>query len=133
MKRTVCTLIFALFAGLYVQAQSGIQKLEDKAAFEAAIASHEKAVVIFAAEWCDYCKAFLPKVEAITAAYKEVKFFKINYDENVSLFQSEGIEATPTVKLYKNGEKTDEIITIEVTPLEQKIWDVFGNLPVAHN
>ena len=133
MKRIAPAILLLFFTGVPLRAQSGIQNLAGKAAFENAIARNEKAVIIFAADWCEYCKAFLPKVEAITAGYKEVKFFKINYDENVSLFQSEGIEATPTVKLYKNGKKTDGIITIEVTPLEQKIWDVFGNISVVHN
>ncbi|MCB0374377.1 MAG: thioredoxin family protein [Sinomicrobium sp.] len=120
MKRIVFILLL-LFTGINLQAQSGIRKLEDSAAFEAAIANNEKAVVIFAAEWCEYCKAFLPKVEAIMADYKDVKFFKINYDENIALFQAEGIQATPTVKLYKNGKKTDEMIVVETPPLVQKI------------
>jgi len=111
------------FTAISLKAQSVIAPLADKAALEAAVKNNEKVVVIFAAKWCDYCKAFLPKVEKITSDYEKVKFFKINYDENMALFQAEGIEATPTVKLYKNGAKTDEMVTIAVKPLQQKLQD----------
>ena len=123
MKQTVYIFILLFFTGLSLNAQSDIAALTDKAALEAAIKNNEKVVVVFAAEWCDYCKAFLPKVEKIIANYKKVTFFKINYDENIPLFQTEGIEATPTVKLYKNGIKVDEMVTIAVKPLQEKLQD----------
>ena len=120
MKYAVFITIFLLSANIHVQAQS-IRKLDDRTAFETAVKSNENVVIIFAAEWCDYCKAFLPKVGSIVEDYEGVKFFRINYDENIALFQAEGIEATPTVKLYKNGTKMDEIVTIEVEPLQEKL------------
>ncbi len=123
MKRATSIFILLLFATISVKAQSGIATLADKAALEAALKNNEKVVVIFAAEWCDYCKAFLPKVEKITSDYEKVTFFKINYDENMALFQAEGIEATPTVKLYKNGVETDKLITITGAPLQEKLRD----------
>ncbi len=83
-------LILLFFTGLSLNAQSGIAPLANKTALETAIKNNEKVVVVFAAEWCDYCKAFLPKVEKITADYEKIKFFKINYDENMALFQVEG-------------------------------------------
>ncbi len=123
MKRIAPAILLLFFTGVPLRAQSGIQNLAGKAAFENAIARNEKAVIIFAADWCEYCKAFLPKVEEITTRYPTVTFFKIGYDDNVPLFEAEGIEMTPTVKLYKNGVKKDEMVIIEVKPLFQKLQD----------
>ncbi|MCB0375280.1 MAG: thioredoxin family protein [Sinomicrobium sp.] len=123
MKKTVYILMLLFFTGISLKAQSNIAPLADKAALETAVKNNEKAVVICAAEWCEYCKAFLPKVEKIISDHENVKFFRINYDENVGLFQAEGIEATPTVKLYKNGLKTNEMVIIETAPLQEKLRD----------
>ncbi len=121
MRRIICIIIFLFFTGINLQAQNGIQKLNDKVAFKTAVANNENVVIIFAAEWCGYCKDFLPKAEKITADYENVRFFKINYDENRALFRAENIEATPTVQLYKNGVKTDEMVIIKTAPLQEKL------------
>ena len=123
MKRVTVIAMLTLFTSLQLQAQQGIKELKDKAAFENAMARNEKMVVIFVAELCDYCKGFLPKVENIVEDYEEIKFFRINYDENADFFAYESIEATPTVKIYKNGVKIDEMITVALEPLQQKLRD----------
>ncbi len=120
MKYAVFITIFLLSANIHIQAQS-IRKLDDRTAFETAVKSNENVVIIFAAEWCDYCKAFLPKVGSIVEDYEGVKFFRINYDENIALFEVEDIEMIPTTKFYKNGVKMDETAIIEVAPLQQKL------------
>lgn len=117
------TLILLLFATIGLKAQPGVATLANEAAFEAAIKNNERVVVIFAAEWCDYCKAFLPQVEGMVRDYKEVKFFRINYDENRDFFVSEGIKMTPTTRLYKDGEKAGEMVVLQAAPLQEKLHD----------
>ncbi|BDS11080.1 thioredoxin family protein [Aureispira anguillae] len=121
MKQILFILFFMPFASVSVVAQSNIKNLANKAALDIAIQNNEKVVVFFAAEWCDYCKDFLPKVEELTLIHQEVIFFKINYDENIDFFEKEGIKATPTTVLYKNGSKVDQMVIIETPPLKEKL------------
>lgn len=125
MKRMLFLLTVLLFTASTLHAQSGIQQLADKAAFETAITNNEKVVVVFAAEWCDYCKAYLPQVEGIIKDYnyKGIKFFKIYYDENVAFFKAEGITTVPTTKLYKNGKKATEMVVLKAESLQEKLQD----------
>ena len=122
MKQAIY-IFMLLFTATALQAQSGIQKLADKAAFETAVKSNEKVVVVFAAEWCDYCKAYLPQVEGIVKDYKGIKFFKVYYDENVAFFKTEGIKSIPTTKLYKNGVKVAGMVVLKAEPLQEKLQD----------
>ncbi len=121
MRQIIYITIVLLFTGATLSAQSGIQQLADKAAFETAVKSNEKVVVVFAAEWCDYCKAYLPQVEGIVKNYEGVRFFKIYYDENTAFFKAEGITTVPTTKLYKNGEKAAEMVVLKAAPLQEKL------------
>lgn len=121
MKQLSCILFFVLSMSISLYAQSNIEKLANEAALQMAIKNNETVVVFFAAEWCEYCKDFLPKVEALTLLHKEVKFFKIDYDENVDFFEKEEIEATPTTVLYKNGSKVDQMVIIEPLPLKERL------------
>jgi thioredoxin 1 len=121
MKQLLCILFFILSTSVSLYAQSNIEKLANEEALQMAIKNNEAVVIFFAAEWCDYCKDFLPKVEELTLIYKTVKFFKINYDENIDFFEKEAIEATPTTVFYKNGSKVDQMVIIDSLPLKEKL------------
>ena len=121
MKQFLGILCFIFSMSVSLYAQSNIEKLANEEALQMAIKNNETVVVFFAAEWCDYCNDFLPKVEALTLIHKEVKFFKINYDENIDFFEKEAIEATPTTVLYKNGSKVDQLVIIDPLPLNEKL------------
>jgi thiol-disulfide isomerase/thioredoxin len=121
MKQLAGILFFLLSMSVSLYAQSNIEKLDNEEALQMAIKNNETVVVFFVAEWCDYCNDFLPKVEALTLLHKEVKFFKIDYDENIALFEKEEIEATPTTVLYKKGLKEDKMVIINLLPLKEKL------------
>jgi thioredoxin 1 len=63
----------------------------------------EKVLVDFFAEWCGPCKQLLPRLEIIQNEYPNVKFVKINVDENMDGSVQYGIRGVPTVMIF-NGE-----------------------------
>jgi len=63
-------------------------------------------VVDFYADWCGPCKMQGPIVEQLSDERQDVKFCKLNIDEAMTIAQSLGIMAIPTIMVVKNGEIT---------------------------
>lgn len=61
-------------------------------------------VVDFWATWCGPCKMLTPILEELDAEMEDVKFIKIDADENATLAGRLGISSIPSVFVFKNGE-----------------------------
>lgn len=66
--------------------------------------SEQVLLVDYWAKWCGPCKALIPRLEGIESEYPNVKFVKIDVDENTAHAQEIGIRSVPTVIVIKNGE-----------------------------
>jgi thioredoxin 1 len=75
--------------------------LKEEQFFE--IIKEGSTVVDFWAPWCAPCRAVSPVLEQLSGEMKEVKFVKINVDENAHLAQLYDIRSIPTVVLIKDG------------------------------
>jgi thioredoxin 1 len=64
--------------------------------------SDQPILVDYFATWCGPCKALVPMLERIEPDYPNVKFVKINVDENRDHSVSMNIRSVPTVVFYKN-------------------------------
>lgn len=67
----------------------------------------------FWAEWCGPCKMQLPILEEISAEMTDVKICKVNVDENNELAMKFGIRSIPTMMIFKNGNKVDQLIGLK--------------------
>ncbi len=85
-----------------------VQKLTDST-YQNEIATGT-VLVDFWAEWCGPCRMVSPIVEELAGEMSDVKFAKLNIDENQITAQNLGITSIPTLLLYKNGKPVDKVI-----------------------
>ena len=64
-------------------------------------------LVDFFATWCGPCKMLSPLLEQLAEGKPELKILKIDVDEVGPLAARYGIQAIPTLMLFKDGERKD--------------------------
>lgn len=61
-------------------------------------------LVDFFADWCGPCKMLSPLLEEVSEEYKDIKFVKVNVDDNMDLAERYTIMSIPTVYIFKDNE-----------------------------
>ncbi|MEO1720262.1 MAG: thioredoxin, partial [Pseudomonadota bacterium] len=74
--------------------------------FDAEVLKSDTPVLVdFFAEWCGPCKAMAPALEEVAKDMEgKVKIAKIDVDQNPDITTKYGIQAMPTLILFKDGE-----------------------------
>lgn len=83
----------------------------DSASFETATKSGV-TVTDFWATWCTPCKIQGPILEKISDTMTDVKFGKIDVDQNQETASGLGIQAIPTLIIKKDGEVVDRVVGV---------------------
>lgn len=101
---------------------NGVEELSEKE-FNETLASSKNIVVIdFFAEWCMPCVMMSPVIEEISERFKNVKFAKINIDENSSLASKFKVMSIPTLIIFKNGKEVERMIgSQQAEVIEEKL------------
>ncbi len=91
--------------------------------FDDEVLKSAKPVVIdFWAEWCGPCKIIAPRFEELSKELTDVKFGKVNVDENENTSMKYGIRSIPTLLIFKAGKPIGQIIgAMSKDALKQKI------------
>lgn len=90
--------------------------------FEETINSGKVVVVDFFAEWCMPCVMMGPVIEELAGKLKEVKFAKVNVDENSELAGRFSVSSIPCLVVFKEGKEVGRIVGgMPAQVLEEKI------------
>lgn len=89
----------------------------DKDTFNPEVLEAEGYVLVdYFGDGCIPCQALLPDIEELSEKYKDkVKFCKFNTTKARRLAISQKVLGLPTITLYKNGEKVEEVIKDDAT------------------
>ena len=93
-------------------------------------AEETKAGVVltdFWATWCGPCKMQSPIIEQLASERQDVKFTKMDVDENKEIAQNLGIMAIPTLIIKKDGKIVDRLTGY--TPKE-KLDEIFEEMEI---
>ena len=80
--------------------------------FEAEVLKYAGSVLVdFWAEWCGPCKMIAPAIETLADEYVgRVKVGKYNIQDNRDIPARMGIQAIPTIIIFKDGKENGRLI-----------------------
>ena len=81
--------------------------------FDELVAQGKPVVVDFWATWCGPCRMIAPTVEELAAETEGVTFAKVNVDENPDVAMGLGIQAIPTLFLFRDGRAVDKVVGVQ--------------------
>ena len=94
-----------------------ISVITEKNFNEEVVSSGKPVLVDFWAPWCGPCRMLSPVVDQLADEISDVKFGKVNVDEEPGLAQKFGVMSIPTLILFKDGKAVNQ--SIGVVPKEQ--------------
>ena len=76
--------------------------------FKAEIEDYEGVSLIdLYADWCGPCKLIAPVIEELEREYTDVKFCKVNVDNNMEIARAFNVTSIPMIAIVKNGTFVD--------------------------
>ena len=78
--------------------------------FEQTISAENPTLVDFWAEWCGPCKSMHPIFESLAKEYPNVKFARVNVDQNQNISTKFAVQSIPTFIMFKSGKIIDKMM-----------------------
>jgi thioredoxin 1 len=79
--------------------------------FKQEVLDHKGTVFVdFYADWCGPCKLTSPIVEELSEQMKEVKFVKVDVDQNNDLATQYSVFSIPTFIIFKEGRAVNQFV-----------------------
>ncbi len=77
------------------------------------LSKNHLVLVDFWATWCGPCRMIAPIVEELAAETEGVTFAKVNVDEYADVAIGLGIQAIPTLYLFRDGKAVDKAVGLQ--------------------
>jgi len=89
--------------------EHGITDLNDSN-FDQIVSAENPTLVDFWAEWCGPCKTMHPVFESLSKNYPNVKFARVNVDNNQNISMRFNVQSIPTFIMFKAGLVVDQMM-----------------------
>lgn len=83
----------------------------DKNSFQKEVIEAKGVVMVdFYADWCGPCRMTAPVIDELSNEKTDVKFVKVNVDENPDLAGQYQVFSIPTFIIFKNGKPVHQFV-----------------------
>ncbi len=65
----------------------------------------DRIIIDFSADWCGPCRMLSPIFEELSKSIKEIKFGKINVDNEQEIAKSNNVGSIPTLIIFEKGKE----------------------------
>lgn len=88
-----------------------------------------KCIVDFYADWCGPCKMIAPKFAELSEQYKSrnIKFFKVNIDDNEEIGGALNVRSLPTFITMKDGKVVSTVEGADIQRITSALDQLNGN------
>ncbi|KAF9907250.1 hypothetical protein BX616_000481 [Lobosporangium transversale] len=90
-------------------------------AFNDTLKESKHVVAYFTAPWCGPCKAIGPEFEKLVVEYPNIKFVKVDVDDQVEIAQEYGIRSMPTFIFFVGGQKVFDLVGAKTDLLKEGV------------
>lgn len=91
---------------MFAKPAGGIQHANKHTFNQTVLQSPVPVLVDFYADWCGPCKKLAPVLEELAQETPHAKIVKVNIDHSPELADRYGIDAIPSLLVFKNGDVT---------------------------
>lgn len=83
----------------------------DKSGFQKEVLDHKGVVMVdFYATWCGPCKMTGPIIEELAKEKTDIKFVKVDVDQNQDLSSQYNVFSIPTFIVFKDGQPVNQFV-----------------------
>ncbi|KAF0904926.1 hypothetical protein E2562_038708 [Oryza meyeriana var. granulata] len=88
------------------------------------------AVFYYTAVWCAPCRAMAPVIAKLSSRYPKIPIYKVDIDMDGvgSKLSDLKIYSVPTFHFYYQGQKTDEVVGVDVSKLQETMESLHKQL-----
>ncbi len=109
--------------------QSVVKEISSQEWEDEVVKMEGPVLVDFWAPWCGPCRMLSPIIDEIASEQKfDIKFVKVNVDQNTSVAAAYGIQSIPTLAILKKG----KVIEVAIGAQSKGVLEKFIKETIAH-
>jgi thioredoxin 1 len=102
-----------------------VQEIFGVEQFREVVNARGASVIMFSAVWCGPCKTIAKDLDMVAYQLSDVRFVKVDVDNNPDITMRCNITALPTFMLVKGGEQLGFHLGANLKDLQKKIKETF--------